>query len=502
VTNNSKFISQSRPARHEKSSVFTMLRDFFGRVFSSRRPGESDTATRFDHGEDEASAVEDDAAMHVPYDENLLERARTQWQFGDWESLARLERDTLQHHPDRSKLALLAAAAHLQLNNTAAGRQFVRLAQDWGCNKKLVSQILIAGVHNSLGRAAALAGEQTRALAHFDSAISTGIPGGDAKLLAHARVNHQLEQVGLPNWIAQFGGTNAIARATPSISNERSNGHRDASFQQQKNELEAQMTKQAEELVRVRKFLDQRLKNEVANSTKQIEAFLGVQNYLATGELPTLSTEKHSWPVSPDFALYLIELLETRDYDLIIEFGSGVSTVLISKTLAKTSVRRKDRPPAKLMSFEHLEEYHAQTLSSLKQAGLANTVHLELAPLESYLAANGNTYPYYACHEALARLRNAHSAAGLRILVVVDGPPKATGKHARYPAAPAVLSHFDDAHIDFLLDDFIRDDEKEIAQLWQDEFKAANRPFHISVRELEKDACLLTTDSTRRVKSL
>ena len=29
------------------------------------------------------------AAQHlVPYDENLLERSRTQWQFGDWERLA------------------------------------------------------------------------------------------------------------------------------------------------------------------------------------------------------------------------------------------------------------------------------------------------------------------------------------------------------------------------------------------------------------------------------
>jgi hypothetical protein len=50
----------------------------------------------------------------VPYDENLLARSRTQWQFGDWESLAKLDRDALQHHPDRAKLALLAAAGHLQ----------------------------------------------------------------------------------------------------------------------------------------------------------------------------------------------------------------------------------------------------------------------------------------------------------------------------------------------------------------------------------------------------
>lgn len=133
-----------------------------------------------------------------PYDENLLERARTQWQFGDWESLAQLNRDTLQHHPDRAKLALLAAAGHLQLGDTSAARQFTRLAQEWGCNGKLISQILIAGVHNSLARAAATSGQGTRALKHFESAIVTGTPGGDVRLLMQARIGEQFSQMGLP----------------------------------------------------------------------------------------------------------------------------------------------------------------------------------------------------------------------------------------------------------------------------------------------------------------
>lgn len=72
----------------------------------------------------------------VAYDEDLLERARTQWQFGDWESLANLQRDTLQHHPDRAKLALLAAAGQQQLGNTEQARQFTRLATQWGASKK------------------------------------------------------------------------------------------------------------------------------------------------------------------------------------------------------------------------------------------------------------------------------------------------------------------------------------------------------------------------------
>jgi 2-polyprenyl-3-methyl-5-hydroxy-6-metoxy-1,4-benzoquinol methylase len=131
----------------------------------------------------------------VPYDENLLERSRTQWQFGDWESLAKLERDTLQHHPDRAKLALLAAAGHLQQGDSQAARQFTRLAQDWGCSKKLISQILIAGVHNSLGRAAAIRGVQPRALKHFESAIAIGAPSSDQRLIIQARINEQSRQI-------------------------------------------------------------------------------------------------------------------------------------------------------------------------------------------------------------------------------------------------------------------------------------------------------------------
>lgn len=133
----------------------------------------------------------------VPYDENLLERSRIQWQFGDWESLSKLERDTLQHHPDRAKLALLAAAGHQQLGNMAAARQFTRLAQDWGCSKKLVSQILIAGVHNTLGRAAASTGKEVNALKHFEAAIATGIPGSDTRLLVQARLGEQVRQLAL-----------------------------------------------------------------------------------------------------------------------------------------------------------------------------------------------------------------------------------------------------------------------------------------------------------------
>lgn len=134
----------------------------------------------------------------ILYDENLLERSRTQWQFGDWYSLAQISREVLQHHPDRAKLALLAAAGCLQIGMMAQGKQFIYLAKDWGASKKLVGQILIAGVYNSLGRAAAIGNEQERAIQHFHSSIKMGTPGNDARLLVTARIHQQHEQLGLP----------------------------------------------------------------------------------------------------------------------------------------------------------------------------------------------------------------------------------------------------------------------------------------------------------------
>ena len=92
----------------------------------------SDSANR-------AALDANNATSHfVPYDENLLERARTQWQFGDWENLACIELDTLQHHPDRAKLALLAATGRMQTNQIGEGRRLLQLALDWGMNRKLV----------------------------------------------------------------------------------------------------------------------------------------------------------------------------------------------------------------------------------------------------------------------------------------------------------------------------------------------------------------------------
>lgn len=51
------------------------------------------------------------------------------------------------------------------------------------------SEVLV--LYNSLGRAAAIAGEQPRALQHFHDAVATGAPGSEVRLLAQARITLQ-----------------------------------------------------------------------------------------------------------------------------------------------------------------------------------------------------------------------------------------------------------------------------------------------------------------------
>ncbi len=137
----------------------------------------------------------------IPYDNSLLERARMQWQFGEWKSLTELDYASMQHHPDRAMLALLVAAGYQQTGDVVQVRKFVRLAQEWGISNKLLNQVLISGIYNSLGRVAILAGQRQRAIRQIESAVGIGLPHADIKLLSKVRMDCQLvglgERIGL-----------------------------------------------------------------------------------------------------------------------------------------------------------------------------------------------------------------------------------------------------------------------------------------------------------------
>jgi FkbM family methyltransferase len=184
--------------------MFSILRNLVTKWFGSREyrqngdpaPDAGDVLpSAAQSGTQPMGFIEATQVREIPYDKALFERACTQWQFGDWKSLAELEPDELRRHPERAKLAVLAAAGCFQTGSAGKAGQLIRLAQDWGVSKKFLSQVLIAGVHNSLGCAKILQGNQVDALNDFRTSVAIGMPGGDISLLAKARANEQLSQL-------------------------------------------------------------------------------------------------------------------------------------------------------------------------------------------------------------------------------------------------------------------------------------------------------------------
>lgn len=249
--------------------------------------------------------------------------------------------------------------------------------------------------------------------------------------------------------------------------------------------------KQVADLERVRKSVQSSCKYEVDNALQQVVAYNGLSTYFESGKLPEVAPWKRGWPASPDFILWLVELIDRNDYDLILEFGSGITTLYTAKALA---AREKNNVAAKNVSavaFEHLEQFFLQTRDILSQAGVGECVNVIHAPLQEYTAPDGTAYQYYSCQKTLGDLSLRYKSANSRILVIVDGPPGATNKNARYPAFPLVMKYFASAHIDFLLDDYIRKDEKELAGMWQSACATAGIEHAIVEKQLEKEALLL-----------
>ena len=235
--------------------------------------------------------------------------------------------------------------------------------------------------------------------------------------------------------------------------------------------------------------IEQSQKRNVENSMKQIEACIRLQHYLGPD---IILPDTHNWPISPDFGVLLINLVEQHGYQGIIEFGSGTSTLILAKTLERVA-QRGGKLPAPLLSFDHLKEYRDKTQGLINQACLAARTNIVLAPLVEWLDAGGDQYAYYACDEALQAFQKQLPYEECRLLVIVDGPPAATCKHARYPALPKVLETLGKNHrIDFLLDDYLRSEEQEVAARWLEILAAMDLPYaRTEFNSLEKKACLI-----------
>ncbi|MEO6471789.1 MAG: class I SAM-dependent methyltransferase [Aeromicrobium sp.] len=160
------------------------------------------------------------------------------------------------------------------------------------------------------------------------------------------------------------------------------------------------------------------------------------------------------WALDPTGLLQLVDLVERIKPRVVVDLGSGTSTVWLAYALEIAGVGR-------LIAVDHDEHYAKETRRTLANHGFtdASKVEVRLAPLaEGDLP--GHTTPWYST-DVLDDIE------GVDILVV-DGPPQATGPVARYPAVGFFADKFaPNAFV--VMDDFNREQEKAIVVRWSEE---------------------------------
>lgn len=155
--------------------------------------------------------------------------------------------------------------------------------------------------------------------------------------------------------------------------------------------------------------------------------------------------------------VHLLELLENENPRTVLELGSGTSTVWLAHALAGTG--------AEITSLEHDEHYAGLTRQELERHGYGGAVDLRTAPLEP-IDFDGRTAQWYA-RGVLSDIQDVD-------LLLVDGPPKSTGRLARMPALPMLADRLTEKAV-VVIDDADRPAETETVQRWLEEFPEFTR---------------------------
>jgi len=200
------------------------------------------------------------------------------------------------------------------------------------------------------------------------------------------------------------------------------------------------------------------------------------QRFSPPASLPMMS----GWALDAVSLERLIEAVLEHRPRTIVECGSGVSTVWLAYAAREFG--------GKVVALEHKEKFAEQTRDDLRRHGLLDVADVRLAPLED-IEFDGQVFPWY-CKEAWRDL------SGIDMLLV-DGPPKATGPRARYPALPALGSSLSNGCV-VVFDDINRKDEKEILDSWLEAYPKLGKPVAIGDRTVLMEWGAVSSDEHGR----
>jgi hypothetical protein len=171
------------------------------------------------------------------------------------------------------------------------------------------------------------------------------------------------------------------------------------------------------------------------------------------GELPL---DLSGWAADPILVHNAVRLIVEARPRLVLECGSGSSTIAIARCL-------KALGGGRIVSLDHDPVYAGRTNHLIRLYSLEREAEVVTAPLVPRSIGSESRLWYDPAYEALLEQKID--------LLLVDGPPGATGPRARYPAVPLLKQHLA-KECWILMDDGDRSDERAIAHAWSEELGA------------------------------
>jgi predicted O-methyltransferase YrrM len=211
-----------------------------------------------------------------------------------------------------------------------------------------------------------------------------------------------------------------------------------------------------------------RIEAQIASCARNAEAAA----WLAAAIRPSLPLATGNWAASCDFLALLARTILLRRPRLVLECGSGSSTVVAAYALKRAGGGR-------LVSLDHAEEYAERTRAELAAHGLRDVAEVRVAPLEPCAPVDGLTTSWYAT-------RAIDDLQGIDLLVV-DGPPAFPDPTARIGALPVLGERLSPDGI-VLLDDADRAGERSCIARWQ----AMDPALQAELVRTDKGAAVLT----------
>jgi len=207
--------------------------------------------------------------------------------------------------------------------------------------------------------------------------------------------------------------------------------------------------------------------DQTAKNYRQTEAMFNLHSALKLRR-PLPSMRKYT--IFPDFASTLVGLIREKKPGLILELGSGVSTIIVGYCLEELGKGR-------ILSIEHDKKYAGITRRNLGLHGLEDYARVIHAPLKE-LRFGDRTWHWYD-RTKLKSIKNVD-------MLVVDGPPGPMQKLSRYPALPVLYKQLAPGAV-VVLEDAKRTDERQVVKMWMKEF----RGFEYEFVDTQKGAAIL-----------